>query len=183
KQTVNTYPHSAYDDLGQVILGLGIGEAIVTVMNERGAPTPVAWTRLRAPQSLMGAADPAAMEAAVQASPLHAKYAEAVDRESAREILAGKLEAGAAAAQAEQQAAADAKARADADKAAQQQATAEEKLRREAEKAAARGRASSGGRREKSVVEEVVGSTMFKQVARTAAREIVRGMFGTGRRR
>ena len=38
KQTVNTYPHSSYDDLGQVILCLGIGEAIVTVMNERGAP-------------------------------------------------------------------------------------------------------------------------------------------------
>ena len=35
------------DDLGAVILSLGIGEAIVTVMNERGAPTPVAWTRLR----------------------------------------------------------------------------------------------------------------------------------------
>ena len=59
---MNTYPHSAYDDLGQVILSLGIGEAVVTVMNERGAPTPVAWTRLRAPESLMGAADPAAME-------------------------------------------------------------------------------------------------------------------------
>ena len=40
KQTVNTYPHSDYDDLGQVILSLGIGEAIVTVMNERGAPDP-----------------------------------------------------------------------------------------------------------------------------------------------
>ena len=68
----------------------------MTVMNERGAPTPVAWTRLRAPESLMGAADPAAMEQAVQASPLHAKYAEAVDRESAREMLAARLEEGAA---------------------------------------------------------------------------------------
>ena len=48
KATVNTYPTSAYDDLGSVITGLGIGEAVVTVMNERGAPTPVAWTRLRA---------------------------------------------------------------------------------------------------------------------------------------
>ena len=57
KQTVNTYPHSAYDDLGAVILSLGIGEAVVTVMNERGAPTPVAWTRLRAPESLMGPAE------------------------------------------------------------------------------------------------------------------------------
>ena len=57
KQTVNTYPKSAYDDLGEVITSLGIGEAVVTVMNERGAPTPVAWTRLRAPESLMGMAD------------------------------------------------------------------------------------------------------------------------------
>ena len=57
RQTVNTYPTSSYDDLGKVILSLGIGEAIVTVMNERGAPTPVAWTRLRAPESLMGPAD------------------------------------------------------------------------------------------------------------------------------
>ncbi len=69
KQTVNTYPNSAYDDLGEVITGLGIGEAVVTVMNERGAPTPVAWTRLRAPESLMGMAEPAAMEAAVEGQP------------------------------------------------------------------------------------------------------------------
>src|SRR3954463_13984432 len=96
KQTVNTYPTSAYPDLGAVITSLGIGEAIITVMNEKGAPTPVAWTRLRAPESLMGAADPAAMEATVKASPLFAKYAEPIDRESAREKLAARLEAGAA---------------------------------------------------------------------------------------
>src|SRR4029079_14954875 len=57
KATVNTYPTSAYDDLVEGITSLGIGEAVVTVMNERGAPTPVAWTRLRAPESLMGTAD------------------------------------------------------------------------------------------------------------------------------
>jgi DNA helicase HerA-like ATPase len=95
KATVNTYPNSAYDDLGEVITSLGIGEAVVTVMNERGAPTPVAWTRLRAPESLMGPADPAAMQATVTGSPRHAKYAEAIDRESARELLAQKLEEGA----------------------------------------------------------------------------------------
>ena len=95
RATVNTYPHRAYDDLGAVITSLGIGEAIVTVMNERGAPTPVAWTRLRAPESLMGPADAAAMQATVDASPRHAKYADAIDRESAREKLAVKLEEGA----------------------------------------------------------------------------------------
>jgi DNA helicase HerA-like ATPase len=173
KQSVNTYPHSSYDDLAKVILSLGIGEAIVTVMNERGAPTPVAWTRLRAPESLMGPADSAAMEQAVKASPLHAKYAESVDRESAREKLAAKLEEGAARARQEQ----DSKER----------ATAEDKLRREAERES-RSRPSDGTarrstRKEKSMVEEVITSTTFRQVARTAAREIVRGMFGTGRRR
>ena len=175
KQTVNTYPKSAYDDLGRVILSLGIGEAIVTGMSERGAPTPVAWTRLRAPESLMGAADPGAMEQTVKSSPLYAKYAEPVDRESAREKLAAKLDAGAQRAREEQQA-----------KDAATQATAEEKLRQEADRAS-RTRPSGGSarapRKEKSVVEQVITSTAFRQVARSAAREIVRGMFGTGRRR
>jgi len=163
KQTVNTYPTSAYPDLGQVITSLGIGEAIVTVMNEKGAPTPVAWTRLRAPESLMAAADPAAMAATVKASPLFSKYAEPVDRESAREKLAARLEAGAAKAQAEQEA-------------AQDKAQAAPKNPAAAKKAPTRRKA------EKSVVEEVVSSTAFRQVMRTAAREIVRGVFKTGRR-
>ncbi|MFL6108997.1 MAG: helicase HerA-like domain-containing protein [Marmoricola sp.] len=150
KATVNTYPTSGYADLGEVITTLGIGEAVVTVMNDKGAPTPVAWTRLRAPESLMGTADAAAMEKTVESSALFAKYATAVDRESAREILAGKLEAGATKAAAENPAAAPAPRRT--------------------------------ARKEKGVVEEVVTSTAFKQVMRTAAREIVRGMFKTGRR-
>ena len=91
KATVNTYPTSSYDDLGKVILSLGIGEAVVTVMNERGAPTPVAWTRLRAPESLMGPADDGAMEATVKGSPRYSQYAEVVDRESANEKLAARL--------------------------------------------------------------------------------------------
>ncbi len=170
KQTVNTYPHSDYDDLGKVILSLGIGEAIVTVMNERGAPTPVAWTRLRAPESLMGPAETATMEQSVSASALFGKYAEAIDRESARELLAAKLEAGAET----------------ADQAAEQEEadSLEEKLRREGEQASTGTRTSTRSRRpEKSTVEKVVSSSAFKQFARTAAREIARGMFGTGRRR
>ena len=164
KATVNTYPNSAYADLGEVITGLGIGEAVITVMNERGAPTPVAWTRLRAPESLMAPTDPAAMQATVAASPRNAKYATAIDRESAREILATKLEAGA------QQAAA-AKA-------------AEEKAK--AEKKAGTGSSSSSRRskkEEEGVVTQVVKSGAFRQFMRTAAAEIARGMFGTGRRR
>ena len=52
---MSTYPKSGYD-LEEVLTQLGTGEAIVTVMNEKGAPTPVAWTRLRAPQALMSPA-------------------------------------------------------------------------------------------------------------------------------
>ena len=93
RATVSTYPTSGYD-LEQVLTQLAIGEAIVTVMSEKGAPTPVAWTRLRAPQ---GSMEPAAgIAAAVAASPLQAKYGTALDPESAREILAGKLAAAAA---------------------------------------------------------------------------------------
>jgi DNA helicase HerA-like ATPase len=164
KATVNTYPTSAYPDLGEVITGLGIGEAVITVMNERGAPTPVAWTRLRAPESLMAPTDPAAMQATVAASPRNAKYATVVDRESAREILAKKLEAGA------QQAAAD--------------QAAEEKAREQAKEAKAGTRSTSrrSTRQDEGVVTQVVKSSAFKQFMRTAAAEIARGMFGTGRR-
>ena len=158
KATVNTYPTSAYDDLGEVITSLGIGEAVVTVMNERGAPTPVAWTRLRAPESRMGPADADAMTATVTASPRHATYAEAIDRDSARERLAARLEEGAAKAEAETATAKQAKA----------QKKAETKEPKPAD--------------EDSLVGKVLESSAFKDFMKTAGREIARGMFGSGRR-
>lgn len=164
KATVDTYPSSAYADLGEVITTLGIGEAVITVMDERGAPTPVAWTRLRAPESLMAPTAPEAMQAAVAASPRQAKYAAVVDRESARELLAKRLEEGAAKAAAEKQAAEEAKAQA--------------KEQAQAKKDAPRRRTKE----EEGVVTQVVKSSAFKQFMRTAAAEIARGMFGTGRR-
>jgi DNA helicase HerA-like ATPase len=90
KATVSTFPSSGYD-LGELLTQLGIGEAVVTVLSERGAPTPVAWTRLRAPQSLMGPSDPATVAAEVAASPLQATYGTPVDRESAYEMLSARL--------------------------------------------------------------------------------------------
>jgi uncharacterized protein len=166
KATVNTYPTSAYDDLGEVITSLGIGEAVVTVMNERGAPTPVAWTRLRAPESLMGPADATAMQRAVEASPRHPKYAVTVDRDSARERLAAKLDEGAR--KAAEDAAYAEQARQDKlDKAAQAKPTS----------STSRSKEDDGG-----LVEDVVRSGAFKDFMRTAAREIARGMFGSGRR-
>jgi hypothetical protein len=145
-----------------VITSLGIGEAVVTVMNERGAPTQVAWTRVRAPESLMAPSDPAAMQATVAASPHHGKYAEAIDRESAREILAAKLEEGAR-------------------KKAEEEAVAA--AQKEAEKAAKESSRRTPSKKEDGgLVRDVVESGAFKDFMRTAAREIARGMFKTGRR-
>jgi hypothetical protein len=89
KATVSTFPNSSYD-LEEVLTQLGIGEAVVTLLNENGAPTPVAWTRLYAPESLMAAADPAVLTSVVNNSVLYPKYATAVDRESAYEMLAAR---------------------------------------------------------------------------------------------
>ena len=91
RKTVRTYPKTADYDLEETLTGLGTGEAVVTVMSERGAPTPVAWTMLRAPRSRMAPADPAAVAAAVAGSPLQAEYGQVVDRESAYERLLAKL--------------------------------------------------------------------------------------------
>ncbi|QEO10450.1 helicase HerA-like domain-containing protein [Protaetiibacter larvae] len=96
KSTVSTYPNSAYA-LGEVLTTLAIGEAIVTVMNEKGAPTPVAWTRLRAPEGSMEPTPDATLQAAVAASPLTAKYA-ATPQTGAAEIIAQRTAAAAAAA-------------------------------------------------------------------------------------
>jgi uncharacterized protein len=163
KQTVDTYPTSSYD-LAQVLQNLGIGEAIVTVMDPNGAPTPVAWTRMYAPQSLMAATPPDVLARGIAASSLMAKYGQAVDRDSAQEILARKVEQGAQAAQQEAE--------------AQAQAQQREPEPERREPAQPRRQA-----RQKSVIEEVAQSSVFKQFVRSAGREIVRGIFGTARRR
>lgn len=89
--TVRTYPVTKDYDLSTALTSLGTGEAIVTVLSEKGAPTPVAWTRVRAPRSLMAPADSSLVDQTIAASVLQAKYGQAIDRESAYEILTGRL--------------------------------------------------------------------------------------------
>ncbi|MDH6292860.1 helicase HerA-like domain-containing protein [Rhodococcus opacus] len=90
-KTVRTYPTTENYDLEKALTSLGIGEAIVTVLSERGAPTPVAWTRIRPPRSLMDTIGNDAITAAASSSPLSAKYRQTVDRESAYEKLTAKV--------------------------------------------------------------------------------------------
>ncbi len=162
KATVGTFPKSdVYDDLGELLQSLGIGEAVVTILSENGAPTPVAWTRMRPPASLMAQLDPAAQTAIVAGSPLMAEYGTPVDRDSAYERLLAKVVP-----EPEQP------------PAAQQKPTpAQEQPWPEAGAAAGAG----------AVVGAVLGSSVFKSFARSAAsaagREISRSIFGTAPRR
>jgi uncharacterized protein len=160
RRTVRTYPKTADYDLAETLTTLGIGEAVVTVMSDRGVPTPVAWTRLRAPRSRMAPADPAAVQAAVASSPLQGEYGTAVDRDSAYERLAAKLAPPPAA----------------PDQPAPDQ-PAPDRPEHHDER-----RARAGG-----LLAGVLGSAAAKSFARSAAsalgREITRGLLGTARRR
>ena len=91
RATVSTYPKSDFYDLEELLTQMGIGEAAVTVLSDRGIPTPVVHTRLAAPAASMGPAPD--VEGVAKASPLWARYGERLDERSAREILAERLEA------------------------------------------------------------------------------------------
>lgn len=163
KATVSTYPVSEYD-LSEVITSLGTGEAIVTVLSEKGAPTPVAWTLLRAPQGQIGPSSETVVQEVVAASDIHSRYAEDVDRESAYELLEARFKA--------------------AEEAAAAAAAAEEA---EKTRAAEEKTAKASAKEEQGMLGQVVQSTAFKSMLRSAGtvigREITRSIFGTGRRR
>ncbi|MET9901551.1 helicase HerA-like domain-containing protein [Streptomyces sp. NPDC006446] len=171
KATVKTFPDSPYD-LEEVLTGLGTGEAVVTVLSEKGAPTPVAATRLRAPQSLMGPVEAGALDQAVRASPLYGRYAQAVDRESAYEKLTPARAGGGAASGSRPSPPSSSAPPSSGGRGAPEAA-------------------GSGGRsrpkEDASVVEQVVGSGLFKSLARSVGtqigREITRSIFGTARKR
>jgi DNA helicase HerA-like ATPase len=170
RKTVSTFPKSKDYDLEELLTSLGTGEAAVTVLSERGSPTPVAATLLRAPRSLMAPIDPAAMTAAVAASALWAKYGDPVDRDSAHERLAARL----------------------APPPPPAAPAPEPELPNpwpEIPEAppAPRPRRRAPEKAEEDLVSKVLGSSAFRSFTRSAAsalgREITRGIFGTRRRR
>jgi DNA helicase HerA-like ATPase len=91
KATVRTFPKTSFYDLEETLTSLGIGEAVVTVLDPRGAPTPVVATRLIPPGSRMAPLTPEELQADIAQSDLLDDYATAVDRESARELLAERM--------------------------------------------------------------------------------------------
>jgi hypothetical protein len=92
KMTADNYPTSEFYQTEDLITSLGIGEALVTALNEKGIPTPLAATMLRAPQSRMDVLTEAEIEEINSKSKLVRKYNETIDRESAHEMLTKKIE-------------------------------------------------------------------------------------------
>ena len=157
RAAARTFPTSPYD-LEQLLTSLGTGEAVVTVQSERGTPTPVAWTRLRAPQSSMDPMPAAAMSSAVASSPLSGRYGNAVDRESAYELLSAR------AAQAQAQVAKEEAAQEAREKAEE----AEKEVRRTAPK--------------KTTSRTSPLDSLLRSAGTQLGREITRSIFGTLRR-
>ncbi|MGH7579929.1 MAG: helicase HerA-like domain-containing protein [Gemmatimonadales bacterium] len=91
KATVRTYPKTEFYDLEETLTSLGIGEAVVTVLDGKGSPTPVVATRLIPPASRMAPLTPEELQADIRQSDLIEEYGRAVDRESAREMLAKRM--------------------------------------------------------------------------------------------
>lgn len=183
RASVRTYPESGYD-LERVLQELGTGEAIVTVMDERGRPTPVAWTRMFAPEASMSPIPADELSSAVAASPLLARYGTPIDRESAREILGARLEAATVAREAEERAEKDAadqaeyeKQKAAIDKA---HAAAQKKAQREYDRIL---RSTAAPSRRSSAPTAPLDDLLGRGATKSILSGVIRGLFGTGRRR
>src|SRR5207237_1624317 len=98
RKTARTFPTTTFYDVEKTITSLGTGEALVTVLSPRGVPTPLAATRLFAPDSLMAALPDADVQARIAASSFSTKYGRTIDRESAYEMITARLAAAKAAA-------------------------------------------------------------------------------------
>jgi DNA helicase HerA-like ATPase len=94
RAVVSTYPTSDFYDVGELLRAMGTGEAAVTLLSEKGVPTPVVHTRMLAPASKMAPVED--VDARAKASPLFARYGIREDAQSARELLAARMEAAAA---------------------------------------------------------------------------------------
>lgn len=144
KQAAANYPETAFYKTEDLLTQLGIGEALVTALNEKGIPTPLVHTMLVPPRSRMDVLTEAEIDHLVARSSLVKKYATVTDRESAHEILTARLQEAAA---------------------------------KSAEKEK-EGKKTSGGRREKSPLEQVLGNSVTRQIGRTAVSIITRSLLG-----
>ncbi|HEY1007365.1 MAG TPA: helicase HerA-like domain-containing protein, partial [Sphingobacteriaceae bacterium] len=91
RKTVKTYPTSDFYEIGRTLTSLGTGQALITVLNEKGIPTEVVATHLSPPRALMGPVPADQFAGMIAAGEAYRKYHEPVNAESAYEILTGRL--------------------------------------------------------------------------------------------
>ncbi len=149
KLTAQNYPISDFYKTDEMLTSLGIGEAAITVLDEKGRPTPLAATLLRAPRSRMDVLTDEEIDNLVNRSSLVKKYNETIDRESAYEILNGKLQAAS-------------------------QAEAEQQAAEEAQKSKGKKQDDDDG----GFLEDLSKNPMARQISNTIVREVTRGLLG-----
>lgn len=147
KTAAENYPLTSHYQVDQLLTELGIGEALMSCLDEKGRPTPLVHLMLRAPESRMDVLRPEEIDRIVGSSFLVKKYAETVDDDSAHEMLERKLEK-----------------------------AASEPVREARREDWTKHRRTS--RREKTTFEKVFESTTTRQIGRTIARELTRGLLG-----
>ncbi len=91
RKTVKTYPRSDFYEIEEALISMGIGQALVTVLNEKGIPTEVAVTHLTPPLAIMGPLPEAGFNSLIEHSEMMQKYGKGVDSVSAHEILTERM--------------------------------------------------------------------------------------------
>ena len=143
KKASENFPDSEFYETETLLTEMGIGEALVTLLGEKGKPTPLARTMLRAPASRMGTLKAAEIKKILDNSGLAEKYSKKLNRESAYEVLSKKAESMAA-----------------------------------ENETAGQGKGRGRKKKEQSKLEKILDSTLARQIGRTVARELTRGILG-----
>lgn len=148
KETIKTFPRSDFYDMEQQFTQLGIGQALITVLNEKGIPTETVVTHLAPPASVMGPLSSEEYDAVLKNSDLYIKYQEKVDPQSAYELLNKKIE------------------------------SLDESSDEKPSKSKSKSSGAGSRRKEKSTLEEVMSSSVGQQIGRSLVRGIFGALFG-----
>ena len=156
KSMAENFPYTEFYQTDELLTQMGTGEALFTCLNEKGLPTPLAYTLLTSPRSRMDILSEGEIDSLVKSSKLAVKYNTSVNKESAYEILSSRLE------------------RYDkefqTDKQRKENPYDQETTRRSTTR--------TSSRKQKSPIEQILGSSAARQAARTISSSLVRGLFG-----
>ena len=157
----------------EVLQALGTGEALVSFLDEKGIPTVVEQATILPPQSMMGMIDDDRRAAEIEADELYGVYEDAVDNETAYEIIKGVKAEQTKAEEEQKQKEAEEKERAAAEKQAEKEAKQKEK-----EEKAKKTAASKKSSKSKSALSKAASSTM-NTIGREIGKSVARGLLGT----